>query len=403
MRELLDLTRELADKELRPQVDSAERESRFPREAFRLLGRSGLLGLPYPERWGGGGQSYEVYLQVVEELARAWLTVGLGVSVHTLTCLPVASFGTDEQRDIWLPEMLGGELLGAYCLSEPQSGSDAAALATAAVPVNGDGEAVRGEGEAGQKYRIDGVKAWISHAGQADFYTVFARTSGSPEGRERARGISCLHVPAATGGVSAAPPEHKMGMRGSVTAQMIFDGAEVPASHLVGEEGQGFAIALTALDAGRLGIAACSTGLAQAALDLAVGYARERTQFGKPIIDNQGVSFMLADMACAVEASRALYLSAARRKDAGQEFGPQAAMAKLMASDTAMRVATDAVQVLGGYGYVEDFPAERYLREAKVLQIVEGTNQIQRLVIGRWLAKGSASPEGRPPGTPRWP
>ena len=380
MRELLDLTRELADKELRPEVDAAEREGRFPREAFRLLGRSGLLGLPYPEQWGGGGQPYEVYLQVVEELARVWLTVGLGVSVHTLTCLPLAVYGTGEQRDRWLPEMLGGELLGAYCLSEPQSGSDAAALATTAVAANG-------EGEAGEGYRIDGVKAWISHAGQADFYTLFARTSGSPEGRDRARGISCLHVPAATAGVSAAPAEHKMGMRGSVTAQMIFDGAWVPQSHLVGAEGQGFPIALTALDAGRLGIAACATGLAQAALDLAVGYARERSQFGKPIIENQGVSFMLADMACAVEASRALYLSAARRKDGGQEFGAQAAMAKLLASDTAMRVATDAVQVLGGYGYVEDFPAERYLREAKVLQIVEGTNQIQRLVIGRWLAR----------------
>ena len=380
MRELLDLTRELADKELRPEVDAAEREGRFPREAFRLLGRSGLLGLPYPEQWGGGGQPYEVYLQVVEELARVWLTVGLGVSVHTLTCLPLAVYGTGEQRDRWLPEMLGGELLGAYCLSEPQSGSDAAALATTAVAANG-------EGEAGEGYRIDGVKAWISHAGQADFYTLFARTSGSPEGRDRGRGISCLHVPAATAGVSAAPAEHKMGMRGSVTAQMIFDGAWVPQSHLVGAAGQGFPIALTALDAGRLGIAACATGLAQAALDLAVGYARERSQFGKPIIENQGVSFMLADMACAVEASRALYLSAARRKDGGQEFGAQAAMAKLLASDTAMRVATDAVQVLGGYGYVEDFPAERYLREAKVLQIVEGTNQIQRLVIGRWLAR----------------
>jgi alkylation response protein AidB-like acyl-CoA dehydrogenase len=387
MRELLDLTRELADKEVRPRAEVAERDSMFPRELFRALGRSGLLALPYPERWGGGGQPYEVYLQVVEELARAWLAVGLGVSVHTLACLPVAAYGTDEQRDRWLPEMLGGELLGAYCLSEPQSGSDAAALATAAVRVKGKGDAgAKGEGEAGGGYRIDGVKAWISHAGQADFYTLFARTSGRPEGRDRARGISCLHVPAATEGVSAAPAEHKMGMRASVTAQMIFDGARVPAGHLLGEEGRGFAIALTALDSGRLGIAACATGLAQAALDLAVGYARERHQFGKPIIDFEGVSFMLADMACAVEASRALYLAAARRKDAGQEFGPQAAMAKLLASDTAMRVTIDAVQVLGGYGYVADFPAERYMREAKVLQIVEGTNQIQRLVIARSLA-----------------
>ena len=382
MRELLDLARELADKEVRPRAEAAERDSVFPREVFRTLGRSGLLGLPYPERWGGGGQPYEVYLQVVEELARAWLAVGLGVSVHTLTCLPLAAYGTDEQRGRWLPDMLGGELLGAYCLSEPQSGSDAAALATTAVA-----DGAEGEGEAGAGYRIDGVKAWISHAGQADFYTLFARTSGEPEGRDRARGISCLHVPAATEGVSAAPAEHKMGMRASVTAQMIFDGARVPADHLLGEEGRGFAIALTALDSGRLGIAACATGLAQAALDLAVGYARERHQFGKPIIDFEGLSFMLADMATAVEASRALYLSAARRKDAGLEFGPQAAMAKLLASDTAMRVTTDAVQVLGGYGYVADFPAERYMREAKVLQIVEGTNQIQRLVIGRWLAR----------------
>jgi alkylation response protein AidB-like acyl-CoA dehydrogenase len=375
MQELLELTRELADKELRPAVDAAERAGTFPRETFRLLGRSGLLGLPYPERWGGGGQPYEVYLQVVEELARAWLTVGLGVSVHTLTCFPLATAGTPQQQERWLPDMLGGDLLGAYCLSEPQSGSDAAALATRAA-ADGDG------------YRIDGVKAWISHAGQADFYTVFARTSGDASGPGRARGISCLHVPAGTGGVSAGPAEHKMGMRASVTAQMIFDGARVPADHLIGAEGDGFAIALAALDAGRLGIAACATGLAQAALDTAVGYARERRQFGQPIIDFEGLSFLLADMATGVEAARALYRSAARRKDAGQPFTAQAAMAKLFAADTAMRVATDAVQVLGGYGYVEDFPAERYMREAKVLQIVEGTNQIQRLVIARALRRG---------------
>ena len=374
MQELLELTRELADKELRPAVDAAERAGTFPREMFRLLGTSGLLGLPYPERWGGGGQPYEVYLQVVEELARAWLTVGLGVSVHTLTCFPLATAGTPRQQERWLPDMLGGDLLGAYCLSEPQSGSDAAALATRAV-ADGDG------------YRIDGVKAWISHAGQADFYTVFARTSGDPAGPDRARGVSCLHVPASTSGVSAGPAEHKMGMRGSVTAQMIFDGARVPADHLVGEEGSGFAIALAALDAGRLGIAACATGLAQAALDTAVGYARERRQFGQPIIDFEGLSFLLADMATGVEASRALYRAAARRKDAGQPFSAQAAMAKLFAADTAMRVTTDAVQVLGGYGYAEDFPAERYMREAKVLQIVEGTNQIQRLVIARALRR----------------
>jgi alkylation response protein AidB-like acyl-CoA dehydrogenase len=373
-RALFGLTRELADAELRPRVEAAERDERFPREVFQILGRSGLLSLPYPERLGGGGQPYQTYLQVIEELATAWLTVGLGVSVHTLTCFPLATAGTQEQQQRWLPEMLGGDQLGAYCLSEPASGSDAAAVRATAQAVGAD-------------YVVNGVKAWISHAGQADFYTLFARTSGEPEGPGRAHGISCLHVPAQTPGVSAAAPEHKMGMRSSVTAQMLFDDARVPAGHLVGEEGNGFGLALAALDAGRLGIAACATGVAQAALDVAVGWATERRQFGRPVAEFEGMSFLLADMATAVAAARALYLSAARRKDAGLPYGPQAAMAKLFASDAAMRVTTDAVQVLGGYGYVEDFPAARLMREAKVLQIVEGTNQIQRMVIGRSLTR----------------
>jgi alkylation response protein AidB-like acyl-CoA dehydrogenase len=372
-RALFALAAELAEQEIRPAAAAAERDGIFPRKTFSLLGASGLLGLPFGERLGGGGQSYETYLQVVEELAGAWLTVGLGVSVHTLTCFPLATAGTTQQQERWLPAMLGGELLGAYCLSEPDSGSDAAALRTRA-------EA------AGSDYLLNGVKAWISHAGQADFYTLFARTSGDHEGPQRTSGISCFHVPAETPGVSAAPAEHKMGMRASSTAQMHFESARVPADHLIGEEGRGFGLALAALEAGRLGIAACATGLAQAALDAAVSYARGRRQFGRPVIDFQGVSFMLADMATAVAAARALYLSAARRKDAGRPYGTQAAMAKLFASDAAMRVTTDAVQVLGGYGYVEDFPAERFMREAKALQIVEGTNQIQRLVIGRSLA-----------------
>jgi alkylation response protein AidB-like acyl-CoA dehydrogenase len=369
---LFALTRELAAAEVAPQAAAGERASRFPREIFRTLGQAGLLGLPYPEELGGGGQPYETYLQVVEELATAWLAVGLGVSVHTLTCFPLATAGTPEQQQRWLPDMLGGDLLGAYCLSEPGSGSDAAALRTRAVA---DGD----------EFVIDGVKAWISHGGQADFYTLFARTSGEHDGPDRAAGISCLHVPAETAGVHPGPAEHKMGMRSSVTAQMIFEGARVPAGNLVGERDRGFRIALAALDSGRLGIAACGVGVAQAALDLAVGYARQRRQFGQAIAGFQGLQFMLADMATAVAAARALYLAAARRKDAGKPFGQQAAMAKLLATDTAMRVTTDAVQVLGGYGYVEDFPAERLMREAKVLQIVEGTNQIQRMVISRGL------------------
>jgi len=371
---LFALAREIARDELAPKVTAFEREGRFPRQEFATLGRAGLLSLPYGEDVGGGGQPYETYLQVVEELATAWLAVGLGVSVHTLSCFPIAAAGTPEQRARWLPGMLSGEQLGAYCLSEPGSGSDAAALATRAVA---DGD----------EFVIDGMKAWTTHGGQADFYTLFARTAGESSGPERSSGISCFHVPASTPGVSAAPAEHKMGMRSSVTAQMRFESARLPAAQLIGEPGLGFRIALGALDAGRLGIAACATGVAQAALDCAVDYARQRMQFGRPVIAFEGLQFMLADMATAVAAARALYLAAARRKDAGKPYGQQAAMAKLLATDTAMRVTTDAVQVLGGYGYVEDFPAERWMREAKVLQIVEGTNQIQRMVIGRELAR----------------
>ncbi|MGH3322514.1 MAG: acyl-CoA dehydrogenase family protein [Streptosporangiaceae bacterium] len=357
----------MATRELAPRAAGAEERGEFPREAFRLLGRSGLLGLPYPEEYGGAGQPYEVYLPVLEELSAAWLTIGLGVSVHTLACYPVAALGSEEQRRRLLPDMLGGDLLGAYCLSEPQSGSDAAALRTRAVR-DGDG------------YTIDGTKAWTTHGGHADFYTIMART-GAGE-----RGVTCFHLPRETPGLSAAAPEHKMGLTASPTAQMLLEGARAAVDQRVGDEGDGFSIALAALDAGRLGIAACSVGLARAALDAAVAYAKERRQFGTRIIEFEGLAFMLADMATAVEAARALYLRAARRRDRGLPYGPQAAMAKLLASDTAMRVTTDAVQVLGGYGYVRDFPVERYLREAKVLQIVEGTNQIQRLVIGRHLA-----------------
>jgi alkylation response protein AidB-like acyl-CoA dehydrogenase len=365
---LLALTREIAAEELAPKAASYEDEGRFPREMFRLLGRSGLLGLPYDEEHGGAAQPYSVYLQVLEELSAAWLSVGLGVSVHTLSCFPLAEFGSDEQRKRWLPDLVGGELLGAYCLSEPQSGSDAAALRTRAV-------------HQGDDYIVDGTKAWITHGGVADFYNVMVRT-----GEDGPRGISCLLVPAETRGVSAGAPERKMGLKASVTSQLVLDGVRVSTDRLIGSEGQGFAIALAALDGGRLGIAACAVGLAQAALDTAVGWARERRQFGKPIIEHQGLAFLLADMATAVEAGRALYLSAARRRDRGLAYGPQAAMAKLFCTDMAMKVTTDAVQVLGGYGYVSDFPAERYLREAKVLQIVEGTNQVQRMVIGRHLA-----------------
>ncbi|MFF5296322.1 acyl-CoA dehydrogenase family protein [Paractinoplanes globisporus] len=366
--DLLDLTRELADRELAAKADDHERHGVFPRETIRTLGLSGLLGLPYPEADGGAGQPYEVYLQVLEILAGRWLAIAEAVSVHTLSCYPVYAHGTERQRKL-LPDMLGGDLLGAYALSEPQGGSDAAALQTRAT-------------HDGAGWVVNGTKAWITHAGHADFYNIFCRTGGPG-----ASGISCLLADAGTPGLLPQKPERTMGLRSSAPAQIVFDDLHLDADRLVGAEGGGFRIAMEALDAGRLGIAACAVGLGQAAVDYAAAYAREREQFGKPIGDFQGVGFMLADMATQVSAARALVLAAARLKDAGRPFSIEAAKAKLFATDAAMRVTTDAVQVLGGYGYVSDHPVERWFREAKVLQIVEGTNQIQRLVISRSLVR----------------
>jgi alkylation response protein AidB-like acyl-CoA dehydrogenase len=374
--DLLDLARQLAREELAPRAAAAEAAEEFPREVFRTLGRAGLLGLPYAEEVGGGGQPYEVYLQVLEELASAWASVGVGVSVHVMSCYALATAGTSDQQQRWLPDLLGGELLGAYCLSEAHAGSDPAAMRTVAVRDPAD--------DAGG-YTITGDKAWTTHGGRADSYTVLARTSA-----DRSRGVSCFLVPGDAAGLSADRPESKMGLTGSTTATMRFQDVRIDADRRIGAEGDGLPLALSALDSGRLGIAAVATGLAQGALDDAVGYAKEREAFGVPIIEHQGLAFLLADMAAAVETSRAMYLAAARLRDAGQPFGRQASIAKLVATDNAMKVTTDAVQVLGGYGYTRDFPVERYMREAKVMQIFEGTNQIQRVVISRALARGGA-------------
>jgi alkylation response protein AidB-like acyl-CoA dehydrogenase len=319
--DLIALTRDIVVKELAPKVAQVEASGEFPREVFRTLGRAGLLSLPYPEEFGGGGQPYEVYLQVLEEIAAVSASVGVGVSVHALSCFGLFTAGTDEQRKRWLPEMLSGELLGAYCLSEAHAGSDPAAMKTRAV-------------RDGDSYVLNGAKAWTTHGGKADFYKVMARTSD-----DGGRGISCFLVPADTPGLSADHPEQKMGLMGSTTATMLFK------------------------------------------------YAKERQTFGKAIIDHQGLGFVLADMAAAVESARATYLAAARMKDAGQKFSRQASIAKLVCTDNAMKVTTDAVQVFGGAGYTRDFPVERFMREAKVMQIFEGTNQIQRLVIARDLAR----------------
>ena len=364
--DLIALTRDIADKVLDPIVDAHEKAETYPEGVFAQLGAAGLLSLPQPEEWGGGGQPYEVYLQVLEEIAARWAAVAVAVSVHSLSSHPLLAFGTDEQKQRWLPGMLSGDQIGAYSLSEPQAGSDAAALQCKAVHSDGG-------------YVLNGAKSWITHGGRADFYTLFARTG------EGSRGISCFLVPGDLDGLSFGKPEEKMGLHSVPTTSAFYDNAVVESDRLIGAEGQGLQIAFSALDSGRLGIAAVAVGLAQAALDEAVKYANERTTFGRKVIDHQGLGFVLADMAAAVASARATYLDAARRRDLGRPYSQQASVAKLIATDAAMKVTTDAVQVLGGVGYTRDYRVERYMREAKITQIFEGTNQIQRLVIARGL------------------
>jgi len=366
-RELVRLAGDVADKVLDPIVDEYEKNEAYPEGVFATLGETGLLTLPHPEEWGGGGQPYEVYLQVLEELAARWAAVAVAVSVHVLSCHPLITFGTHDQQQQWLPTMLRGNTIGAYSLSEPQAGSDAAALSCKAAAVD-------------EGYRINGAKAWITHGGIADFYSLFARTG------EGGQGISCFLVDKDTDGLTFGKPEEKMGLHAIPTTTAHYDNAFVSAQRRIGAEGQGLQIAFSALDSGRLGIAAVAVGLAQAALDEAVSYAQQRSTFGRKIIDHQGLAFLLADMAAAVDSARATYLDAARRRDAGLPYSRNASVAKLIATDAAMKVTTDAVQVFGGYGYTRDYRVERYMREAKITQIFEGTNQIQRLVIGRSLA-----------------
>ncbi|ART73171.1 acyl-CoA dehydrogenase [Mycobacterium dioxanotrophicus] len=365
-RDLIALTCDIADKVLEEIVDEHERDEKYPEGVFGQLGQAGLLSLPQPEQWGGGGQPYEVYLQVLEEIAARWAAIAVAVSVHSLSSHPLLAYGTDEQKQRWLPGMLSGTQIGAYSLSEPQAGSDAAALRCSATR-SGDG------------YVLNGSKAWITHGGKADFYTLFARTG------EGSRGVSCFLVPGDLDGLTFGKPEEKMGLHAVPTTSAFYDNALLDADRLIGSEGQGLSIAFSALDSGRLGIAAVAVGIAQAALNEAVRYANERTTFGRKIIDHQGLGFLLADMAAAVVSARATYLDAARRRDAGLPYSTQASVAKLVATDAAMKVTTDAVQVFGGAGYTRDYRVERFMREAKITQIFEGTNQIQRMVIARAL------------------
>jgi alkylation response protein AidB-like acyl-CoA dehydrogenase len=371
--QIVGAVREFVTDRVEPAAAGYEEKKEFPRELFRQLGEMGLAGIPYEERFGGAGQPFLTYLAVLEEIATGFLSLAITLSVHHLSAFGVHRFGSDGLKQRYLPRLFSAEWLGAYALSEASSGSDAAALRTRA-PHDGD------------TYRLTGTKRFISSAGEAEFYLVMART-----GDEGPKGISAFAVERDWDGFEFGKLEDKMGWNASPMRELIFEDCAVPADNLVGEEGQGFTIALAALDSGRLGIAACSVGLAQAAFDAAVTFARERQQFGRSVIEFQGLQFMLADMATQIEAARRLYRAVARRRDEGVNDSVAVSMAKLFASDMAMRVTTDAVQVHGGYGYMQEYPVERYLREAKALQIVEGTNQVQRMVIGRSLTGESTN------------
>jgi len=367
-RAVRDTAAQFAQRELAPTVAQRDDEERYDRDLFDRMGELGLTGLPYPEQYGGAGLGSFPWVLACEEIAAADMGMAVSLSVHVLAQLCILSAGTDEQKERLLPPMTAGTRLGAFALTEPQAGSDAAALG------------LRAERD-GDHYLLTGSKVWITNGAHADVVIVFGTVDRSL-GRE---GITAFAVEADTPGFRVGSHERKMGIRDSVSAELIFDGARVPAANRLGEEGAGLKLALSALSAGRIGIAAACVGLARAALEHAARYATQRTQFGRSIADQEMVQAMLADMATSVDAARLLTWRAARMRDAGQPINAASSMAKLFASDTAMRVATDAVQIYGGAGYSRDNPVERFMRDAKGAQIYEGTNQIQRLIVAQHL------------------
>ncbi|MED3646454.1 acyl-CoA dehydrogenase [Halalkalibacterium halodurans] len=363
------MVRDFAENEVAPTAEERDEEERFDREIFDQMAELGLTGIPWPEEYGGIGADYVSYVIAVEELSRVCASTGVTLSAHlSLASWPVYKFGTEEQKQKFLRPMAEGKKIGAYGLTEPGSGSDAANMKTTAV-LEGD------------DYILNGSKIFITNGGIADIYIVFAVT----EPEKRHKGVSAFIVEADTPGFSVGKKEKKLGIRSSPTTEIIFEDCRVPKENLLGKEGDGFKIAMMTLDGGRNGIAAQAVGIAQGALDAAVAYANERKQFGKPIGQQQGIAFKLADMATKVEASRLLTYQAAWRESEGLSYGKESAMSKLFAGDTAMDVTVEAVQVFGGYGYTKEYPVERYMRDAKITQIYEGTNEIQRLVISKML------------------
>lgn len=362
------MVRDFAQKEVAPTAAVRDEEERFDMEIFEKMAELGLTGIPWPEEYGGIGSDYLAYCIAVEELSRVCASTGVTLSAHTsLAGWPLYKFGTEEQKQQYLRPLAEGRKIGAYGLTEPSSGSDAGGMKMTA----------RLDGE---NYILNGSKIFITNGGIADIYIVFALTDPNDK-----RSSTAFIIERDFTGFSVGKKEKKLGIRSSPTTEIIFEDCKVPVKNMLGKVGEGFKIAMMTLDGGRNGIAAQAVGIAQGALDAAVAYAKERKQFGKPIADNQGISFKLADMATSIEASRLLTYQAAWLESAGLPYGKESAMSKLMAGDTAMKVTTEAVQVFGGYGYTKDYPVERYMRDAKITQIYEGTQEIQRLVISRML------------------
>jgi len=363
-----DMVRSFSQEKIAPWVERME-AGEFPRELLKQMGELGLMGITTPEELGGSAMDFTSYIIAINELSKVSAVMGVILSVHTsVGTNPIIYFGNDEQKKRYVPKLAAGEYLGAFCLTEPSAGSDAGSLQSKAV-------------RDGDHYVINGSKVFITNGGEADVYIVFASTSQA----EKTRGISAFIVEKGTPGLIIGKDEQKMGLHGSRTVQLTFDNCRIPAGNLLGEEGEGFKIAMANLDVGRIGIAAQALGIAEAALEAATGYAKERVQFGKPIATQQGVGFKLADMATAVEAAKLLVYRAADLRAKGLTCGAEASMAKLFASRTAVQTAIEAVQIFGGYGYTEDYPVERYFRDAKVTEIYEGTSEIQKLVISKHL------------------
>ena len=362
------MVKDFAKKEVEPYIPQMEK-GKFPRDILKKMGELGLMGITAPANLGGADMDFTSYIIAIHELSKVSATLGVILSVHTsVGTNPILYFGNQKQRNKYVPKLASGEWLGAFCLTEPSAGSDAASIKTRAV-------------KQGDYYVINGSKVFITNGGEAQVYIVFAVTN--PE--LGTRGISAFIVNKHTPGLIFGKDEQKMGLHGSRTVQLMFDNMKVPVDNLLGNEGEGFKIAMANLDVGRIGIAAQSLGIAEAALEAATEYAKTRVQFGKPIVVNQGVGFKLADMATAVEAAKLLVYRAAHLRSKGLPCGKEAAMAKLFASKTAVNVTNEAVQIFGGYGYTKDYPVERYFRDAKVTQIYEGTSEIQKIVISKHL------------------